>query len=183
MNYFDLIGKFVTSKTGMQGIVKSIEKKGNKYILHLKKENGYAWFDISLLDEIYKYKTINGYDYDELKDLFRNCIEGDVSYIAISVLEENQKLKEETAKLKHWKELHNCSILAKQNTELFNQQKDFIKYLEDEIEKIKEDIFRNCLTSEDIDLYIKKVKLLKTGEILQKYKERIGDGNSETIFK
>lgn len=51
------------------------------------------------------------------------------------------------------------------------QQKEFIKYLENEIEKQKEDIFENSLTAEDIDLYIKRIKLLKIEEILQKYKE------------
>ena len=36
------------------------------------------------------------------------------------------------------------------------QQKEFIKWLEDEIKKQKEDIFENSLTAKDIDLYIKK---------------------------
>lgn len=53
------------------------------------------------------------------------------------------------------------------------QQKEFIKFLEDEISKQKNDIFANTLTSEDIDLYIKRIKLLKMEEILQKYKEII----------
>nr|DAU64287.1 MAG TPA: hypothetical protein [Caudoviricetes sp.] len=57
---------------------------------------------------------------------------------------------------------------------LLTQQKEFIKYLEDEIKKQKEDIFANSLTAEDIDLYIKRIKLLKMEEILQKYKETIG---------
>ncbi len=55
------------------------------------------------------------------------------------------------------------------------QQAKFIKYLEDEITKQKNDIFENALTSEDIDLYIKRIKLLKIEEILQKYKEMNGD--------
>lgn len=54
------------------------------------------------------------------------------------------------------------------------QQKEFIKWLEDEIKKQKEDIFENSLTSEDIDLYIMKIKLQELEEILQKYKETIG---------
>ena len=56
-----------------------------------------------------------------------------------------------------------------------NQQKEFIKYLEDEISKQKNDIFANALTSEDIDLYIMKIKLQELEEVLQKYKEIIGD--------
>lgn len=54
------------------------------------------------------------------------------------------------------------------------QQKVFIKYLEDEISKQKNDIFANALTSEDIDLYIMKIKLQELEEILQKCKEIIG---------
>lgn len=60
------------------------------------------------------------------------------------------------------------------------QQKEFIKYLEDEIKKQKEDIFANSLTAEDIDLYIKRIKLLKMEEILQKYKETIGVSDEKT---
>ncbi len=59
------------------------------------------------------------------------------------------------------------------------QQKEFIKWLEDEIKKQKEDIFENSLTSEDIDLYIMKIKLQELEEILQKYKETIGDVKNE----
>lgn len=51
------------------------------------------------------------------------------------------------------------------------QQKEFIKFLEDEISKQKNDIFANALTSEDIDLYIMKIKLQELEEILRKYKE------------
>lgn len=54
------------------------------------------------------------------------------------------------------------------------QQKEFIKYLEDEIEKQKSEIFEEALISEDIDLYIMRVKLSKLEEFLQKYKETIG---------
>lgn len=57
---------------------------------------------------------------------------------------------------------------------LLTQQKEFIKYLEDEISKQKNDIFANALTSEDIDLYIMKIKLQELEEILQKCKEIIG---------
>ncbi len=50
------------------------------------------------------------------------------------------------------------------------QQKEFIDWLEDEIKKQKEDIFANSF----IDLYIKRIKILKIEEILNKYKEIIG---------
>lgn len=177
MNYFNLVGMYVTSKTGQEGIVKSVEKKGDKYFLHLIKKHGYAWFEISLLNGAYQYKNINGYDYDELEDLFANCIEGEVSNIAISILKENQELKKQlknmtndycsASKLKHERAIKIVSM--------DNQQREFIKYLEDEISKQKNDIFINALTSEDIDLYMMKIKLQKLEKILQKYKEIIGD--------
>ena len=62
---------------------------------------------------------------------------------------------------------------------LLTQQKEFIKYLEDEISKQKNDIFANALTSEDIDLYIMKIKLQELEEILRKCKEIIGDVKNE----
>ena len=54
------------------------------------------------------------------------------------------------------------------------EQKEFIKYLEDKISKQKNDIFANVLISEDINLYIMKIKLQELEEILQKYKSIIG---------
>lgn len=70
----------------------------------------------------------------------------------------------ENKELKHWKELHSCSILAKQNIELFNQQKDFIKYLEEEKDRLASVCSSIC---ED--------KFDEADDILQKYKEIIGD--------
>lgn len=51
------------------------------------------------------------------------------------------------------------------------QQKEFIKYLEDEIKALEKDILE---TIDDMDIYIKQVKLLIIEEILQKYKEITG---------
>lgn len=64
-----------------------------------------------------------------------------------------------------------CELLYEENTKLINQQKEFIKYLEDvikELQKIKE-------TELDYDI-LKDVipQLLAYEEILQKYKEIIG---------
>lgn len=67
------------------------------------------------------------------------------------------------------------NILEIKMFKLQTQQKAFIKFLEDEISKQKNDIFANALTSEDIDLYIMKIKLQELEEILQKHKEIIGD--------
>lgn len=58
-------------------------------------------------------------------------------------------------------------------------EKEFIKYLEDEIEKLKSEIFINALTSEDIDLYIMRIKLLKNEEILSKFNEILSKGENK----
>lgn len=94
--------------------------------------------------------------------------------------EEHNKLKEENQELKkqleekeniacNWKD--SCLENAGKIEILETKQKVFIKYLEDEISKQKNDIFANALTSEDIDLYIMKIKLQELEEILRKYKE------------
>ena len=96
-----------------------------------------------------------------------------------SLLKENQELKKQ---VEENKDNYNCLLKQKEQFEYImskqvdyqGQKKEFIKYLEDEISKQKEDIFANSLTAEDIDLYIKRIKLLKMEEILQKYKEIIG---------
>ena len=53
-----------------------------------------------------------------------------------------------------------------------NQQKEFIKYLEDEIKTLEKDILD---TVDDMDIYMKQVKSLIIEQILQKYKETIRD--------
>ncbi len=165
MNYFNLVGMYVTSKTGQEGIVKSVEKKGDKYFLHLIKKHGYAWFEISLLNGAYQYKNINGYDYDELEDLFANCIEGEVSNIAISILKENQELKKQLKPNYYVKGLE--GTLKEYQQEMNNvlkQQKEFIKYLEDMLDA-ENDIF----------------SVVRVKDVLSKYKEIIGDDNSEIM--
>lgn len=69
--------------------------------------------------------------------------------------------------------------MTHRNAELLYQQKEFIEYLENEIKNQKSEIFSNSLTSEDIDLYIMRIKLLKCEEILSKYKEIIGENNEK----
>lgn len=92
------------------------------------------------------------------------------------ILETQQK--ELKKQLENYKKL-GFKHLQDKNNNLENQQKEFIKYLEDEISKQKNDIFANALTSEDIDLYIMKIKLQELEEVLQKYKEIIGDINDK----
>lgn len=57
-------------------------------------------------------------------------------------------------------------------TDCETQQKDFIKYLEEEIKTLEKDILE---TVDDMDIYMKQVKSLIIEEILKKYKEIIGD--------
>ena len=167
MNYFNLVGMYVTSKTGQEGIVKRVEKKGDKYFLHLIKKHGYAWFEISLLNGAYQYKNINGYDYDELEDLFANCIEGEVSNIAISILKENQELKKQLKPNYYVKGLEGTLKEYQQEmNKVVTQQQKFIKYLEDEIKKLKES---------DIYQPLQRMALATLEHNLQKYKEIIGD--------
>lgn len=154
MNYFNLVGMYVTSKTGQAGIVKSVEKKGDKYFLHLRKKHGYAWFEISLLNGAYQYKNINGYDYEELEDLFANCIEGEVSNIAISILKEHQKLKKQSEKYETYDGKIVLDLLNKKET----QQQKFIKYLEGMLDT-ENDIF----------------SVVRVKDVLSKYKEIIED--------
>lgn len=94
-----------------------------------------------------------------------------------------EKVKDENEKLK--KQLENkyekvgtltSELLYEENTKLINQQKEFIKYLEDEIKKEKEDLEHLCdlykipqknnSTYKFVYSYINKIE-----EILQKYKE------------
>lgn len=98
-----------------------------------------------------------------------------------------EKIRQLKKQLEESKDNYNCLLKQKEQFEYImskqvdyqGQKKEFIKYLEDEISKQKEDIFANSLTAEDIDLYIKRIKLLKMEEILQKYKEIIGVSNEK----
>ena len=65
--------------------------------------------------------------------------------------------------------------MTHRNTELLEQQKEFIKYLEDEINKLKEQIKNYDIWHEvgtDINFLILRKQFYL--EILQKYKEIIG---------
>ena len=88
------------------------------------------------------------------------------------MFDENKRLKEaledKTEDYKRMKDNFDSKVDVL--TEIDTQQKEFIDWLEDEIKKQKEDIFANSF----IDLYIKRIKLLKIEEILNKYKEIIG---------
>lgn len=77
-------------------------------------------------------------------------------YKSLDLQKENQELKKQLM-------LSYCGLLT--------QQKEFIKYLEEEIKTLEKDIIE---TVDDMDIYMKQVKSLIIEEILQKYKEIIG---------
>ena len=93
---------------------------------------------------------------------------------------ENQELKKQLEENKH-KGLYNTCLpystgYNKAIKDKENQQKEFISYLEDEINKLKEQIKNYDLWHEvgtDINFLILKKQFYLT--ILQKYKEIIGD--------
>lgn len=97
---------------------------------------------------------------------------------SIDIRKENQELKKQFEEYKKLGFRH----LQDKNNKLETQQKEFIKYLEDEIKRINS----NNLTISELNLRLDDVKFtqyLIYKEILQKYKEIIGvsDENKTTI--
>lgn len=93
-----------------------------------------------------------------------------------ALIKENQELKKqlEEKNKKYIPGEYATETFSKtidENILLKNQQKDFIKYLEEEIKTLEKDIFE---TVDDMDIYMKQVKSLIIEEILQKYKSIIG---------
>lgn len=98
---------------------------------------------------------------------------------SIEIQEKNQELKKQLEKYEtyfnRFFKLNNKTYDGKIILELLDkketQQKEFIKILEDEIKIQEKDILEAI---EEMDIYVKQMKLLKVEEILQKYKEIIG---------
>ncbi len=104
------------------------------------------------------------------------------------LLKENQELKEKLDKYENPEDMTLCRDIASghrkefqdRETILLNQQKEFIKYLEDEIKRINP----NDLDIGELNLRLDDIKFIQYliyKEILQKYKEIIGvsDENSK----
>lgn len=97
---------------------------------------------------------------------------------SIEIQEKNQELKKQLEKYEtyfnRFFKLNNKTYDGKIILELLDknetQQKEFIKFLEDEIKIQEKDILEAI---EEMDIYVKQMKLLKVEEILQKYKEII----------
>ena len=148
------------------------------------------------LSKDYNYETRKATKIFDITSNNGKLMYATVNEVVSPILKENQELKKQVEELsKNYnldvrgiyivdrndeimrldkKALEYLRSLEQKNYRAKTQQKEFIKYLEDEREKQKEDIFENALTSKDIDLYIKRGKLLKIEEILQKYKSIIG---------
>lgn len=98
---------------------------------------------------------------------------------SVEIQKENEELKEQLEKYEtyfnRFFKLNNKTYDGKIILELLDknetQQKEFIKFLEDEIKIQEKDILEAI---EEMDIYVKQMKLLKVEEILQKYKEIIG---------
>lgn len=102
-------------------------------------------------------------DLDEVKD---TCL---------SLLEENQELKKQLEEKENiacnWKD--SCLENAGKIEKLENQQKEFIKYLEDEIKQINPKILDDGELNLRLD-DIKYTQYLIYKEVLQKYRSIIG---------
>lgn len=101
-------------------------------------------------------------------------------YMSMLLEQDNAELKKQ---LEEYKNSQSCSFVnICKNVKIanYNQQKEFISYLEDEINKLKEQIKNYDLWHEvgtDINFLILKEQFYLT--ILQKYKEIIGDVKNE----
>ena len=104
---------------------------------------------------------------------------------SVEIQEENKELKKQVDEYKKdIKDLDNQNKNAFKNMQLnqlkvcnmVKKQKEFIKYLEDEIKTLEKDILE---TIDDMDKYMKEVKSLIIEEILQKYKSIIGGNDNE----
>lgn len=86
----------------------------------------------------------------------------------LGLKEQNEKLKKQLENKYEKVGTLTSELLYEENTKLINQQKEFIKYLEDEIKRLKEN---------DIYQPLQKMALATHEHILQKYKEIIGEND------
>lgn len=123
-------------------------------------------------------KLSKEYDYETRKEtrVFDiNSSNGKLMYATVNevikpILEENQELKKQIENKYEKVGALTGELLYEENTKLINQQKEFIKYMNDIIE---------YLETEDVDDEEMKGHLIQRigtfKEILQKYKSIIGD--------
>lgn len=112
----------------------------------------------------------------------------ELQYNALKQQKFNELLKENQELKKQLEDMTLCRDIASGHREevqdreaiLLNQQKEFISYLEDEINKLKEQIKNYDIWHEagtDINFLILKKQFYL--EILKKYKEIIGESNEK----
>lgn len=128
----------------------------------------YIEVKIPILDDVKELEVVKTFNQEQL-------------WYVCAIAKAYEKLEQENAELKNWKELHSSSALAEENIRIWktvenlkNQQNEFIKYLEDEI-KILEEVQVTSLEEITGKNYLIKTKK----EILSKYKEIIGDNTNE----
>lgn len=92
--------------------------------------------------------------------------------------QENQELKKQLEELEKEKMQEELSSKILQ---MYNQQKEFIEYLEDRIKFWKDKIFENAITESDWTLTLWRNKLGILEESLSKYKEIIGVKDEENM--
>lgn len=159
------------------------EKLSKEYNYETRKET--RVFDINSNNGKLMYATVNEIispileENQELKeklDKYENP--EDMTLIMMwcteKVKDENRELKKQLEEKENiacdWKD--SCLENAGKIEILETQQKEFIKYLEEEIKTLEKDILD---TVDDMDIYMKQVKSLIIEQILQKYKEIIGE--------
>lgn len=113
----------------------------------------------------------NAENNDKVVDKIKNAIDGDID----GLLKENQELKKQIEQ--YQEEVCILDMRTDENIKLINQQKEFIKYLEDE----KDRLVREC--SQIYEDFLGKTRLVnedifnEVDTILSKYKEIMGDDN------
>lgn len=126
----------------------------------------------------------------KLEDYGKYYIQGSDHYLIptddfAELVEDNQELKKQLENKYEKVGTLTNEILYEENTKLINKQKEFIKYLEDEIKLYKNDILNFSKDYKVYFLLINDLRVSKTKieEILQKFKEIIGvsDENNTSL--
>lgn len=110
---------------------------------------------------------ISAYDGVDIDDVVRTCKQLQDKKTYLDLVKENQELKKQVESKYEKVGTLTGELLYEENTKLINQQKEFIKWLENGIEQVK--------NTEFFDERIQRAGLIAYNRCLQKYKEIIGD--------
>lgn len=163
---------------------KIIELQQENKQLKQKYENAVADYETTMFEKEQLNSLVNSCQ-EEIRQLKKQLEERPKEYVFVGnaqnktrdfidqIIKENQELKKKLENKYEKVGTLTSELLYEENTKLINQQKKFIKYLEDEIKFYKN---RDSYMVADIhgsyDLNDIELKLLE--EILQKYKEITG---------